>query len=202
VTVFVGESNTKPFKIHLEAIIHYSPYFKAAFTNPDHVESQTKAMQLPTVDEKVFGLFNNWLYTQDIDHGDGSELQLMELAKLWTAAKTWKVPSLQNKALFKMTKLLITEPGSPSQEKDAALRQFLNHAYATDEETALKKMAVHAMFQVLPSVVLPKEWVADFPNGMLADFAEALMAHHQTLDGKDKIPRFDIRQMLGKETEL
>jgi hypothetical protein len=153
-------------------------------------------MNLSDVDEKVFGLFNNWLYTQDIQHGDFKDLQLMELAKLWTAAKTWKVPSLQNKAMLKITDLLITNPGPPTQSRDEALRQFLTHAYATKDYTVLKKIAVHAMLQVLPSVVSLKDWVGDFPEGMLADFAEALMMHHQTLSDEDKVPKFDFKDFF------
>jgi hypothetical protein len=59
VNIFIGSFNSQPFKIHLDVIIAYSPYFKTAFTNNEFEEGRTKSMRLKDVDEKVFGIFNN-----------------------------------------------------------------------------------------------------------------------------------------------
>ncbi|KAN0117106.1 hypothetical protein V8E51_003083 [Hyaloscypha variabilis] len=134
----------------VDAIIHYLPFFKNAFTNPEYGEATTKTLKLENVDEKVF-------------------------------------------AMLKITHLLVTTPGPPSKIKDDAIRQFLHHAYDTKDETVLKKMAVYVMLMVSPLIVSQREWVADFPERMLADFADALMIHHQSLDDENKIPKFDIR---------
>jgi hypothetical protein len=63
-------------------------------------------------------------------------------------------------------------------------------------------MAVYVMLQVLPTMVSLKEWVVDFPDGMLADFAEALMRHHQTLADGDKIPRFNFKDYVVPVNEV
>lgn len=202
VTLFVGpESDAKPFRIHLNAIIHYSPFFKNAFTNEQYEEAKTKSMKLENVDEKVFGLFNNWLYTQDIEHSDATDPELMELAKLWTAAGSWAIPSLQNQAMDELTKLVLQEHEPPTQSKDTILQQFLIHVYSTKEDTVLKQLAIHKMIRVLPTVVSPKEWAADFPDGVMADFAEALMKQHISLPKGFENPAFRAQDYMVKEDD-
>jgi hypothetical protein len=46
VSIFAGPSETKPFKIHLDAIVHYSPYFGDASTNKENDKAQGKAIKL------------------------------------------------------------------------------------------------------------------------------------------------------------
>jgi hypothetical protein len=101
-------------------------------------------MKLEKIDEQVFGLFNNWLYTQDIEHSGATDPELMELAKLWTAAGNWKIPRLQNQAMGDL-KALIIDPDHeiPDKDKDTVLRQFIVHAYTARGDTALKRLAVH-----------------------------------------------------------
>jgi hypothetical protein len=53
-------------------------------TSKPRFRPKAKSMKLENVDEKVFGLFNKWLYTQDIEHSDATDPELMDLAKLWT----------------------------------------------------------------------------------------------------------------------
>ncbi len=185
----------------MDAIIHYSPFFKEAFSNQQYTEAETKVMKLENVDEKVFGLFNNWLYTQDILHSDSAQPELMELAKLWTVAGDWKIPSLQNQAMRDLSSMIINEPEPPTGDKDAILGQFLVHAYSTKEDTALKRLAVHKMIRVLPFVVSPKEWITEFPDGMMADIAEGLMKHHQSLPNEFKNPAYRSGDYMVKETE-
>jgi hypothetical protein len=189
----------------MDAITHYSPFFKTAFTNGQYTEAETKVMKLEDIDEKVFGLFNQWLYTQelytqDILHAnaDAAKPKLMELAKLWTAAAKWEIPSLQNKVMAELVKLIINEPQPPTKAKDDILQQFLIHAYSTKEDTALKKLAVHKMIRVLPAVVAPKEWIKEFPDGMMEDFAEALMEYHNSLPLSLKHPKFRSEHYMVK----
>jgi hypothetical protein len=91
-----------------------------------------------------------------------SNTAMVQILSIALFCKLGKIPSLQNKAMLKITQLLITEPSPPTQDKDEALHQFLAHAYATKEDTVLKKMAVYVMLQVLPTMVSLKEWVVDF----------------------------------------
>ena len=201
-TIFPGSSATQTFKVHLDAIITFSPYFKTAFTNYDYEEARTKTMKLRDVDEKVFRIFNNWLYNQDcLRTEDAIGLDLLEVAKLWTAAGTWKIPALQNQCIILLNMMLIRDLKPPTQDNDVALHQFLAHAYSTKEETQLKKLAVQKMILVLPTVVSLKEWAADFPDGLMVDISEALMKHHQSLPANYKTPKFTIKNHLVPEPE-
>ena len=55
-----------------------SPYFKNTFTNSWNDEAKTKIMKVTDTDEQVFGLFNNRLYYEEIEHADATEPSLME----------------------------------------------------------------------------------------------------------------------------
>ncbi|KAH8802260.1 hypothetical protein F5882DRAFT_502403 [Hyaloscypha sp. PMI_1271] len=189
VNIFIGSFNSQPFKIHLDVIIAYSPYFKTAFANNEFQEGRTKSMRLKDVDEKVFGIFNNWLYKPNgLRAEDATELGLLLVAKLWTAA-----------AFSRGRSSKIRKP--PTQTSDNALNQFLVHAYSAKEETQLKKLAVQKMIRVLPSVISLKDWAAEFPNGLMIDISEALMKHHQSLPGGLRNPTFVVKDYMLPEEE-
>ncbi|KAE9376556.1 hypothetical protein N431DRAFT_462383 [Stipitochalara longipes BDJ] len=194
VTIFAGISATQTYRIHLDAIIAFSPYFKTAFTDYAYEEARTKTMKLKDIDEKVFRIFNQWIYDQDyLCTEDAIELGLLEVAKLWTAAKKWKIPTLQNQCMSLLARMIIKDQKPPTQNKDNILHQFLYHAYDTKEETQLKRLAVQKMIRVLPAVVSLKEWAAEFPDGLMMDISEALMRHHQSLPPGSKNPKFVLK---------
>jgi hypothetical protein len=202
VNIFIGSFNSQPFKIHLDVIIAYSPYFKTAFTNNEFEEGRTKSMRLKDVDEKVFGIFNNWLYKPGcLRAEDATELGLLKVAELWTAAGKWRIPCLQNQCMSLLARVIIKDPKPPTQTSDNVLHQFLVHAYSSKEETQLKKLAVQKMIRVLPSVISLKDWAAEFPNGLMVDISEALMKHHQSLPGGLRNPPFVVKDYMLPEEE-
>lgn len=93
--------------MHQELICFYSPYFKAAFKG-GFQEATTGEVVLDDVDAEVFGLFVQWLYTQDIMDPDSSTTgetikkqmpSTTHLIELWLLAEYLQVPKLQNYVL-------------------------------------------------------------------------------------------------------
>ncbi|KAG4433002.1 hypothetical protein IFR05_011517 [Cadophora sp. M221] len=66
VQVHIGEAG-QVFSIHLDVISHDSTYFRDAFSRQHGIEGQTKIMILKDIEVKVFGMFNQWLYTKVIE---------------------------------------------------------------------------------------------------------------------------------------
>lgn len=159
-------------------------------------------MRLPDIDEKAFGIFNKWLYTPETLRADDAiELGLLNVAKLWTAAGKWRIPTLQNQCMTLLSRMTIKDSKPPTKTKDNILHQFLMHAYSTKEDTQLKKLAVQKMIRVLPFVISLKEWAAGFPEGLMVDISEALMKHHQTLPPGLKNPSFLAAEYMLPEEE-
>ena len=87
------------FCIHKKFICYHSPFFAAAFNGP-FIEGETQTMKLDDVDAKLFGIFTNWLYTQDLMNGDGNYLSdIADLAKLWILAQRFLMPRMQNQVM-------------------------------------------------------------------------------------------------------
>ncbi|KAK0104913.1 hypothetical protein ONS95_005176 [Cadophora gregata] len=173
VQLWVGPQ-AQVFSIHLDLISHYSSYFRDAFNRQHGIEGQTKTMLLRDVEVSVFGLFNQWLYTKQID-GEGTDPDLMDVAKLWSYGSVWKVWQLQNEAMRVLIPLVNRECEGPQEENDTVLQKFIEYAYTTREETALKRLAVHRMMSFVSGVINVKRWIDNFPDGMLADFTVELM---------------------------
>ncbi|PVH78684.1 hypothetical protein DL98DRAFT_533597 [Cadophora sp. DSE1049] len=151
------------FSIHLSLISHYSSYFRDSFNRQHGIEGQTKIMLLKDVEVSVFGLFNQWLYTQEIEC-EGTSPDLMDVAKLWSYAGVWNVWQLQNDAMKLLIPLVNRESEGPQKEKNTVLQQFIDFAYTTKEGTALKRLAVHRMMSVVSSVDNTKQWIDNFPQ--------------------------------------
>jgi hypothetical protein len=185
--------------LYKDAIMESSPHFKTVFDNKKGPEGESKILKLPDVEAEVFVLFNNWLNTNNIDHTDLKDPELMELAKLWTKAGDWEIPALQNQAMYLLIRLIKDTREAPSQEKDGILREFYQHAYAAKGQTFLKKLAVHKMTCSIPQLVSLDEWVSEFPEGMMADITKAWIKHHASLPDEYKYPPIKTAEFLVKE---
>lgn len=126
----------EPFKVHKNYICFYSPYFDAAF-NGSFSEGQTQELDLEETEPKTFGIFVNWLYTQQIVNEEGAIPRSSTLIDLWILADKILVPSLQNQTL----KLL-----EQCRKEDGRLSSSSFHrAYeSTTEDSPLRKYLVCA----------------------------------------------------------
>ncbi len=150
VRIHIGEES-QVFSIHLDVISHDSSYFRDAFSRQHGIEGQTKIMILKDIEVKVFGMFNQWLYTKVIEC-DGTEPDLMDLAKLWSCASVWRVSQLQNDAMKLLIPLVSAQVKGPAAGRNNILQQFIDHAYSTKEYSVLKKLVVHKMMSFIPTV--------------------------------------------------
>jgi len=66
------ETHHQTFPIHKGHICHYSPFFDAEF-NGTFSEAETQLVELYEVKPETFGIFVNWIYTQDI-FSEGGEI--------------------------------------------------------------------------------------------------------------------------------
>ncbi len=82
---------------HRNLISHHSPFFAAAFKS-NFKEGISHEMTLEA-DVRAFGVFSNWLYTQNILNSKGDRPDLGTLANLWILADRFLVPVLQNKVV-------------------------------------------------------------------------------------------------------
>src|SRR5436190_21661889 len=78
VTIQVSRgSQSRTFVIHEDLLCRHSPYFNAAF-HGKFEESRTRSLDYPDTDPTVFGIFVQWLYTQQVE-GHSAKL----LTELW-----------------------------------------------------------------------------------------------------------------------
>tara|TARA_R110002060_G_scaffold18972_5_gene25997 strand:+ start:690 stop:914 length:225 start_codon:yes stop_codon:yes gene_type:complete len=61
--------------------------------------------------------------------------------------------------------LVSRETEGPQKEKKTVLQQFVEHAYATKENTALTKLALHRILSFVSFVDNIKQWIDNFPPG-------------------------------------
>ncbi|PVH71818.1 hypothetical protein DL98DRAFT_89832 [Cadophora sp. DSE1049] len=92
------ETHHQSFPIHKNHICHYSSFFDAAF-NGNFAEARSQEVDLYEVKPETFGIFVNWIYTQDVVSEDGEVPNVHGLIHLWLLADRILVPSLQNQAI-------------------------------------------------------------------------------------------------------
>lgn len=175
VDILVGPTE-EAFHIHRELICHHSPYFKTVIDNAKSVGGKDKEIKEPAIDEDVFGLFNHWIYFQQIETAPAS-LTIMLLTRLWTSAGAWKIPALQDQVIRILSKMMKNLQEPPTLLKNSVLRCYLEHAYSTQKWTPLKKVGVWKMMLCLPAIGSVKETIREFPEGMVGDFVEALVKY-------------------------
>ncbi len=121
-----------------------------------------------------FGYFVNWLYTQKLETETGEPLRLIEHAKLWVLAKRFMVEKLA-KTTFKLVEDMVPDnfEGGGNTLKDFQTFAYEKSEYQP-EDTPLKQFAIRKTIRyITPSN--KKEVIAGFPEGMLLDFAGALV---------------------------
>lgn len=138
-------------------------------------------MTFDDIEAPLFGLFNNWLYTQQIVNEEGNRLQLIEYAKLWLLSQRFLMPGLKT--------TLLTEIGKTAPSKDAksgsTLEDFQQYAYLVadkQEDSVLKKVAIEKTLSSVNQSNID-EVMSSFPEGMLVDFTRALLEGCTRLSG-------------------
>lgn len=107
VTLLVG---TGRFVVHRIFATHYSPVFRAAFSNGGFIESQNSTYVLSETSEQVVALFIHWLYQQTFDNLDILSVMpdpLQGVAEVWILGQFLQIPKMQNQALREFRKLFV-----------------------------------------------------------------------------------------------
>ncbi|KAL2066907.1 hypothetical protein VTL71DRAFT_1331 [Oculimacula yallundae] len=167
VEIQVGETS-QVFTIYLDLITSRSSFFKDAFESQAASEGESKLLILKEIDVQVFGLFVQWLYTDALER-DGTELTILELAKLWTYAGAWKVEDLQKATMELLISMLQGQKDVLPADNNNVLRQFITYAYSAHGYNNLKRVAVHKMMCCIPSNNNISEWVRSLPMAMQTD---------------------------------
>ncbi|TVY53584.1 hypothetical protein LCER1_G007375 [Lachnellula cervina] len=98
---FEEDDKRQEFLVYKEFICYYSPFFNAAF-NGSFEEGATQSIDIVDVHRKVFGLFVNWIYTQNVvpEQDDASNApSSTTLIELWLLGDRFLIPRLQNEVL-------------------------------------------------------------------------------------------------------
>jgi hypothetical protein len=179
----------------MEAITHHSPFFRNAFNSP-MTEGTTLTMALPEIDPSVFGLFNNWIYTQQIEHSDNRSLRILELAKLWTYADRFLTPSLQNDAMGMLFSIITAEREAPVRGQDNEMKDFFNLAYSPNVQTALGQLAVDRMVRLATFGLSIEDWIQDFPSKMMVDILKSLTRKLSKVSEKLRVTHLILNDYL------
>jgi len=138
-------------------------------------------MTFVDIEVPIFGFFNNWLYTQQIVSEEGTRLQLIEYAKLWSLARRFFMPELQAVLLKELKKT------SPSSDvgSGSTLKDFQEYVYLIADQrddSDLKSLAIKKTLSFVNQNNF-NEVMSDFPAGMLPDFTKALLEDRTKLRG-------------------
>ncbi|KAK0104898.1 hypothetical protein ONS95_005163 [Cadophora gregata] len=184
VTITVGSgSRAKHFSIHQEVISFYSPYFREYF-KPGHLKAD-----LPGVDVQVFGLLSHWLYTQEIRLRQPSPTEpsknvvgthLLPLTKLWSLAKYFGMPGLQNTIMDRIAPIL-----DLINISDVAKFVIHNYEQTETEGTPIRALALHhAAHNMTPEVL--KDIGKSAPPDLLFDISLAFLEHNDLVHNSDR----------------
>ena len=174
------ETHHQTFPIHKGHICHYSPFFDAAF-NGTFAEAETQMVELYEVKPETFGIFVNWIYTQDIFSEGGEIPNVQGLVHLWLLADRLLVPSLQNKALD------LIESTRQQKGNDRLPSEIFPVIYEnTNAESALRLYVV----RVCSAPYLAKiKNTKNYPHEMLVDVINAI--RHRSMS-KDRLASVDM----------
>ncbi|KAH7403731.1 hypothetical protein BKA64DRAFT_641696 [Cadophora sp. MPI-SDFR-AT-0126] len=178
-TDLFGPPKKQIFTIHHNVLAHFSMTFRRFLRDDPSFNEMTL-----TSCEAVFGVLQNWFYTQDIESLSGT-IKLMEYAKLWTLAKDLEIDDLTKTLLDYM---VTTGPGRDN-EKGNTLKDFQTVAYMGEchglEEIAILKtlsaMNTHNVERILENM----------PDGMRHGFTLDMMKGCVELKGWDNGLGFD-----------
>ncbi|TVY44556.1 hypothetical protein LOCC1_G003358 [Lachnellula occidentalis] len=93
-----ADDKKQEFLVYKEFICYYSPVFAAAF-NGNFEESANQSIDIVDVSPRVFGLFINWLYTQNVVQDQDNAPTTGVLGDLWLLGDRFLIPRLQNETL-------------------------------------------------------------------------------------------------------
>jgi hypothetical protein len=155
-------SEQKKFIIHKNFACHYSPMLKAAFTG-SFLEGQTQSMVLEDVEEEIFALFVNWLYSQKVEDAGEEIPDQDDLIRLWVLGQRLLVPKLQDQTIDALHKR--------SDEDWTAPTHMTKYIYDnTVEGSALRRWIVDQCTLVDPDCFVPEQ-IEGFPREMLFELA-------------------------------
>jgi hypothetical protein len=184
----------KKFTIHKDFICFYSPFFTSAFNGP-YKEGQTQSMTLYEVDPEVFGMFVYWIYNRKLPNTtEGSELvNLLHLAKLWVLGDRFLIPSLQNKAIFRIHTII-------NEGRVCKFMEFMNLAYNYREgHNQLAKMAAWTIAWGHKDFFDGVYKQGGFPAAMAIDVMTVLKEHHEGLAENLRLKMPENQQFAVKE---
>jgi hypothetical protein len=143
-------------------------------------------MNLEDVEAPIFGLFNNWLYTQKFETANGKRLQLLEYAKLWSLSQRFLMPALEAVLLKEAES---TAP-STNAKSGSTLKDFQHYVYLVADQQVDSDLKRVVIKKTLSSVTQTNinEVLMNFPEGMLVDFTKAL------LEGCTKLRGWELGQ--------
>lgn len=196
-----------PFRVHKNYICHYSPYFEAAF-NGNFVEGETQVLELDDTDPRIFGMFVNWIYTQELVNEEGNSPSCTSCINLWILADRLLVPSLQNQALVCLD-LVRSKWGSGVPGTSLGSKIFKRVWDNTTEESPLRSYLVEAMVRKPKSGGI--KYPEDYPHDMLVAIINGLRdreynrnlregVHHDSWIFSDaELDRFRVAEGVGVE---
>ncbi|KAL8673488.1 MAG: hypothetical protein Q9168_002094 [Polycauliona sp. 1 TL-2023] len=110
VTVNVGSGKLyEQFTLHRELLIFYSPFFRTMM-NGNWEEAKTNVINLPAHEPVVFEIFQNWLYSVDLNLEHDQKMQPSLMLKLWIFGDMTQVPGFQNAALEGLRTAILGPP--------------------------------------------------------------------------------------------
>jgi hypothetical protein len=168
VTVNVGEGdNRKVFKIHKKFAVYHSRVFKTAFDG-NFAESETQSIDLDDVDTEVFGLFVQWLYTQDLRSVDKDYPMGDLLIKLWVLADRLIAPKCQNSTVCAIEARL-------RRDKFVRTDQVKYIYDNTIPGSPLRRLIVDQCSNLQHTSFVARRPVQDYPKEMLFDLVAVLL---------------------------
>jgi hypothetical protein len=181
VTIIVGKAPAQQeFRIHKIVAEYYSPDFFGRAFNSAMIEGQTHTMILEDVDPSLFGLINNWLYTQNLIDEHGQCLRLIQYAKIWSLARRFLLTELEGDALYCVERACpcVDDEGHP--KTGSTLADFLRYAYyeaPEDQRSELHSIAIRKTIKLIcPGDV--HALMKSMPEDMVPHFVKALVRRH------------------------
>ncbi|KAH7382020.1 hypothetical protein BKA64DRAFT_713263 [Cadophora sp. MPI-SDFR-AT-0126] len=183
------EDHHQTFPIHKNHICHYSSFFDAAF-NGNFAEAESQEVVLYEVQPPVFGMFVNWLYTQEIVMEDGEPPNVHGLVHLWLLADRILVPSLQNQVIN------LIERTRQQKGNDRLPSELFPYIYKyTTAESALRLYLIRVCSA--PYLAQIKN-TKNYPHQLLVDIINAI---RDRSTGKDRLAFVEMGPYHVQEEE-
>lgn len=147
-------------------MLSYIIYFREVFERIKCEEGERKSLRLEIVEEKVFRMFNYWVNTMggkiacmDKDNNQ-IPITLMDLAHLWTHAKTWRIHTLQDQVMRRIF------GGLPTEKEDKVM-ELLIFACERKSSTLLKKLAITKLADMVTDIEDLEEFSKGWKHNVL-----------------------------------